>query len=91
MEHDAFSEYAPTSHVQVRLGYEPDRLRIEVSDDGGSSGVAAATARDPCDLGHGLIGTRERVQVYGGGLQTGPLPDGGFRIEAVLPLSVGAS
>ena len=80
-------KHAPTSHVQVRLGYEPDRLRIEVSDDGGPSGAAAAPARDVSDPGHGLIGMRERVQVYGGQMQTRSMPGGGFRVEAVLPLS----
>ena len=84
-------KHAPTSHVQVRLGYEPERLRIEVSDDGGSAGAAGAPARDASDPGHGLIGMRERVQVYGGGLQTGPMPGGGFRVEATLPLSVAAA
>jgi len=83
-------KHAPTSHVQVRLGYEPDRLRIEVSDDGGSPGAAVAPVRDASGSGHGLIGMRERVQVYGGELQTGPMPSGGFRIEATLPLSVAA-
>ena len=40
-------KHAPTSHVRVRLGYEPDRLRIEVSDDGGSTGAAAAPPGTP--------------------------------------------
>ena len=83
-------KHAPTSHVQVCLGYEPDRLRIEVSDDGGSSG-AAAPARDASDPGHGLIGMRERVQVYGGLMQTRSMPGGGFRFEATLPFSGGAA
>jgi len=80
-------KHAPASRVQVRLGYEPDRLRIEVSDDGGPAGAAAAPARDASDSGHGLIGMRERVQVYGGRMQTRSMPGGGFRVEAVLPLS----
>jgi Signal transduction histidine kinase len=83
--------HAPTSHVQVQLRYEPDRLRIEVSDDGGSAGAAAAPVRDASDPGHGLIGMRERVRMYDGRMQAGPLPGGGFRVEAVLPLSVEAS
>ena len=80
-------KHAPTSHVWVRLCYEPDRLRIEVSDDGGPSGAAAAAARHAADPGHGLIGMRERVQVYGGRMQTRTMPGGGFRVEATLPLS----
>ncbi len=80
-------KHAPTSHVQVRLGYTPDRLRIEVSDDGGSSGATAVAAPDATEPGHGLIGMRERVNLYGGRMQAGPMPGRGFRVEAVLPLS----
>jgi len=84
-------KHAPTSRAQVRLCYEPDRLRIAVSDDGGPSGAVRDTALDTSGLGHGLIGMRERVQLYDGRMQAGPLPGGGFRVEAVLPLSVAAS
>jgi len=81
-------KHAPTSRVRVRLAYEPDRLRIEVSDDGGPSGAVHHVAQSAADLGHGLIGMHERVNLYGGRLQAGPLPAGGFRVEAVLPLSL---
>jgi signal transduction histidine kinase len=37
--------------------------------------------------GHGLVGMRERVRLVGGSLDTGPLPDGGFRVTAQLPLN----
>jgi signal transduction histidine kinase len=36
--------------------------------------------------GHGLVGMRERVRLIGGTLDTGPLPDGGFRVAAHIPL-----
>jgi len=81
-------KHAPTARVLVRLGYEPDRLWIEVSDDGGPSGAVHHVAQSAADLGHGLIGMHERVNLYGGRLQAGPLPVGGFRVEAVLPLSL---
>jgi signal transduction histidine kinase len=84
-------KHAPTSRAKVRLCYEPDRLRIEVSDDGGPSDAVRDSARNASGLGHGLIGMRERVQMYDGRMQAGPMPGGGFRVEAVLPLSVAAS
>jgi signal transduction histidine kinase len=83
-------KHAPTSRAKVRLCYEPDRLRIEVSDDGGPSGTVLDNARNASGPGHGLIGMRERVQMYEGRMQAGPMPGGGFRVEAVLPLSVAA-
>jgi signal transduction histidine kinase len=63
----------------VLLRYRPDALEVEVVDDGrGPAGDA-----DP--LGHGLIGMRERVQLFGGELEAGPRPGGGFVVRARLP------
>ena len=81
-------KHAPTSRAEVHLSYEPDRVRIDVSDDGGPSGAVGGTVLKASGLGHGLIGMRERVLMYGGGMQAGPMPGGGFRVEAVLPLSL---
>ena len=79
-------KHATVARAHVRLCYEHDRLRIEVSDDGGSPGVRGDMAAAASGPGHGLIGMRERVEVYDGELQAGPLPGGGFRVEAILPL-----
>jgi signal transduction histidine kinase len=84
-------KHAPRSRAAVRLSYEPDRVRIVVSDDGGPSGAAGETVLKAAGLGHGLIGMRERVQLYDGRMQAGPIPGGGFRVEAVLPLWVATS
>jgi signal transduction histidine kinase len=84
-------KHAPTARVEVRLGYEPDRVRIEVSDDGGPSGAVGDAGKTASGLGHGLIGMRERVQLYDGLMEAGPMPGRGFRVEAVLPLSVEAA
>jgi signal transduction histidine kinase len=83
--------HAPRSRAEVRLCYEPDRVRIEVSDDGGPSGTLGETRPKPSGRGHGLIGMRERVHLYDGEMQAGPRPGGGFRVVAVLPLAVAAS
>jgi signal transduction histidine kinase len=62
----------------VTLRYEPDGLTVEVTDDG-----IASPGNEPA--GHGLAGMRERIAVYGGTVQAGPLPGGGFGVTAHLP------
>ncbi len=70
--------HAGASRALVRLTYAPEALCLEVTDDG---------RRPPgTRTGHGLIGMRERASLYGGTLDTGPAPDGGFRVAALLPL-----
>lgn len=70
--------HAGARRACVRLEYSPETLRMEVTDDGrGPTGARA---------GHGLIGMRERVALYGGTFDAGRAPDGGFRVTAVLPL-----
>ena len=72
--------HAGARSASVRLGYAPNALRVEVTDDG----TGADGRSNPA--GHGLIGMRERAALYGGTLHAGPGPDGGFRVVAVLPL-----
>jgi signal transduction histidine kinase len=66
----------------VRLGYGPTAVRVEVSDDGQGVGTSATGGRP----GHGLIGMRERVALYGGTLSAGPGVGRGFTVVAELPL-----
>jgi signal transduction histidine kinase len=70
----------PDASVRVVVAGQPGELTLEVCDDG------PGHAR-PVPGGHGLIGMRERVSVYGGTLQAGPGPGGGFRVAARLPTS----
>jgi signal transduction histidine kinase len=72
--------HAPGASVDVKLGYEEDALRLRVSDDG--PGPPAADTS-----GHGLLGMQERATMVGGRLTTGPGDEGGFVVEAELPLS----
>ena len=65
--------------VQVR--YRPESVEVEVFDDG--RGVAADPAR--MGEGHGLVGMRERVALFGGELRVGPRRGGGFSVKARLP------
>ncbi len=62
----------------VTLKYEPAGLTVEVTDNG----LASPT---PGSGGHGLAGMRERIEMYGGTVQAGPLRGGGFRVVAHLP------
>jgi signal transduction histidine kinase len=59
---------------------------VEILDDG--RGAATSTGEGRAGTGHGLIGMRERVAAFGGDLEAGPGPDGGFRVAARLPLAV---
>jgi signal transduction histidine kinase len=63
----------------VRLDYAPDRLTVEVTDDGPGSGDTSGT-------GSGLLGMAERAAALGGQLDAGPRPGGGFRVAARLPV-----
>jgi signal transduction histidine kinase len=65
--------------VQVNIRVLEHAVEIEVDDDG----IPQPTA--PGSHGHGLIGMRERVAVYGGELDAGPAPERGFRLKARIP------
>jgi signal transduction histidine kinase len=66
----------------VSIHYCPDEVRLEICDDGRSH-----PDPQPRDEGHGLIGMRERVAVFGGRLSAGSQPGGGFRVTAQLPMT----
>jgi signal transduction histidine kinase len=75
-------KHAGPARAEVHLRYAPRGLDVEVRDDGrGASQVNGDGA------GHGLIGMRERVALYGGVLETGSREGGGFEIRAHLPLA----
>lgn len=75
-------KYAGQAHVRVAVRYVPGALELEVSDDG--PGRANGS-----DGGHGLVGMRERVALFGGELDAGPAPGGGYVVRARLPLKEG--
>jgi signal transduction histidine kinase len=74
-------KHAAGASVHVVLDYEPEQLRVQVSDSGGSPSRAVGPGN-----GRGLLGLRERLAVLGGTLDAGPLLTGGYRVRAVLPL-----
>jgi signal transduction histidine kinase len=78
-------KHAGPAHAQVTIRYRDQDVTVEVIDDG--RGVTAPTGDGRARVGHGLIGMRERVQAFGGDLEAGPCPGGGFRVAARLPLA----
>jgi signal transduction histidine kinase len=73
--------HAAARRCEVSLDFDHDELRVAVVDDG--DGPGAPTTQG----GHGLVGMRERVSLYGGVLEAGPMPERGFGVRARLPLA----
>jgi signal transduction histidine kinase len=82
---NALRHAGPASAV-VTVRYEPDRLVIEVLDDG--RGAERGPAEPAPGGGHGIAGMRERALALGGELDAGSQPLGGFRVRASLPVGV---
>jgi signal transduction histidine kinase len=80
--------HAGPASASVRVAYEPERLVVEVVDDGHAQQVRDG-ARSP-GTGHGIAGMRERALALGGQLEAGKRTGGGFLVRASLPFG-GAS
>jgi signal transduction histidine kinase len=79
-------KHSAAGHATVRLSWSPDHLEVEVSDDGPVAGAAVPPPVRADSGGKGLVGMRERVMLFGGELEAGPSPHGGYRVAARLPL-----
>jgi signal transduction histidine kinase len=77
-------KYAGQVHTQVVVRFTDDAVELEIADDG--RGAPSTSAGE----GHGLVGMSERVALYGGKLEVGSAPTGGFVVRARLPLDGGA-
>jgi signal transduction histidine kinase len=73
--------HARATRATVRVAYSANEVELTVTDDG-----RGAAADQDGTGGHGLVGMRERVGLFGGRLRTGPGVDGGFRVAATFPL-----
>lgn len=71
--------------VRVRGAEDAVRVTVENQAPPGPPVLARATGAGGAE-GHGLVGMRERAQLFGGSLEAGPTAEGGFRVHAVLPL-----
>ncbi len=73
-------KHAHASDADVIVRYRPDELEIEVRDNG--QGSAKSDGQ-----GHGLVGVRERVKIYGGEMSAGTSTEGGFVLSTRLPVA----
>jgi signal transduction histidine kinase len=76
-------KYAGPARACVVVHFAPGSLTLEIDDDGVGSSAAG-------NGGHGLVGMRERVAVFGGDVEAGPKRGGGYRVTARLPLEAGS-
>ncbi|WP_406044863.1 sensor histidine kinase [Micromonospora sp. NBC_00898] len=76
-------KHGHATRAEVSLRYDDGVLRLEVVNDGVAPG-----RRPGVGEGNGILGMRERARLLGGTLDAGPLPAGGFRVQARLPVQV---
>jgi len=89
-------KHAAAATACVKVSYEKGAVALEITDDGpgrkdgrrgaGPDGPRADAVTSPFSAGHGIIGMRERVAVFGGEFAAGPRAGGGFRVFARLPI-----
>jgi signal transduction histidine kinase len=73
-------KHAGEAHAAVHVHYGTDSLELEIVDDG------PGDSRRSADGGHGLVGMRERVALYGGRFDAGTRQSGGFAVRVLLPI-----
>jgi len=73
-------KHAGPASAEVRVEFRGDRLLLDVEDNG------RGQTRPNGHTGHGLVGMRERISLYGGTLRTGPRRGGGYSVAASIPL-----
>ncbi|PJJ71447.1 signal transduction histidine kinase [Diaminobutyricimonas aerilata] len=74
-------KHAQHAEVTVLVQTDGERVRVAVRSSAGAPGGDTSTGG-----GHGILGMRERVRVYGGSIDAGPTADGGWTVDAVLPV-----
>jgi signal transduction histidine kinase len=73
-------KHAGGAHAIVHVRYGTESLELEIIDDGHGAPPPVSSG------GHGLVGMRERVALYGGRLDAGRRPSGGFAVRVLLPI-----
>jgi signal transduction histidine kinase len=92
-------KHTRAASCRVTIRYGDDDLSVEVTDDGhaadgfpaahGNGYRNSAAGISHGGMGHGIVGMRERVHLYGGDFTAAPLPDRGFKVAARFPLPAG--
>jgi signal transduction histidine kinase len=75
-------KHAGVARARVVVSYGPADVAVEVTDEGRGG--------SPNGTGHGIAGMRERAALYGGTIDVGPRPGGGFRVAARVPIAPSA-
>ncbi len=75
-------KHTQQARAEVQISYAPSHVALRICD----SGPAQPRSSEPSTRAHGLLGMRERVALYGGTLQAGVDPAGGFVVDVTLPL-----
>jgi len=81
-------KHAAATRADVRVGYRPGVIELEILDDGRGPAANGHPASGSLTIGrgHGLIGMHERASLYGGVVEARPRPEGGFAVRARLPV-----
>jgi signal transduction histidine kinase len=82
-------KHAGKPRTSVRAGCQAGQLVIEVADAGRTMAVIGPVGASLPGSGRGLVGMRERAALYGGELQAGPRPGGGWLVTARIPVDPG--
>jgi signal transduction histidine kinase len=79
--------HAPAAATTMRISHDGNTVRLSVTDDGAGGNRTAGHGNVERTIGgHGLVGMRERAEMFGGTLEAGPRPDGGFAVQASFPV-----
>jgi signal transduction histidine kinase len=94
----------PAVTAEVSMDYSDNGLMVRVTDDGagdvaarsaaatgGAASASGGTAARLAGAGQGLMGMRERIELYGGTVRSGPRVGGGYEVVAKLPLALEAA
>ena len=73
--------HAGATQATVEIRYLARAVEIDIVDDGRGT----SDARSAGDIGHGLVGMRERAELFDGTFEAGPRPEGGFAVRVTLP------